>query len=89
MSTFDVSHLRFVGAFPPVFFMQGSPCTTVSTYLYNDMASQSIDDDGVLPQSQRRHDLFPKLLDVPLNLSYSSLMKISTTFGEVIDWQLL
>ena len=53
------------------------------------MPCQSIDDDVVLPQGQRRHDLFPKLLDVPLNLSDSSLMEIPTAFSEVIDWQLL
>ena len=66
-----------------------SPCTKVSAYLYNDMPCKSIDDDGVLPQGQRRHYLFPELLDVALNFPYSSLMEIPAAFGEVIDRQLL
>ena len=66
-----------------------SPRTKVSAYLYNDMPCKSIDDDRVLPQGQRRRYLFPELLDVALNLPYSSLMEIPAAFGEVIDRQLL
>ena len=55
-----------------------------SAYLYDDMPCQSIDNDGFLPQGQRRHYLFSKLLDVPFNLPYSSLMEIPAAFGEVI-----
>lgn len=61
----------------------------ISTYLDNDMPCQSIDDNVVLLQGQRRHDLFPQPLDVALNLPYSSLVEIPAAFGEVIDWQLL
>ena len=61
----------------------------VSRYLYDNMPSQSVDNNVVLPQSQRRHYLFPKLIDVPLNLPYSSLVEIAAAFGEVIDRQLL
>ena len=53
------------------------------------MPCESIDNDGVLPQGQRRYYFFPKLLDVPLNLPYSSLVEISAAFSEVVDWQLL
>ena len=53
------------------------------------MPRQSIDDDGVISQDQDRDYLIPKLLDVALDLPYSSLMKITAAFGEVIDWQLL
>lgn len=61
----------------------------ISTYLNNDMPCQSIDDNVVLPQGQRRHDLFPKLLDVALDFPYSSLVEIPAALSEVIDWQLL
>ena len=53
------------------------------------MPSQPIDNDSVLFQGQARQYLFSKLLDVPFNLPYSSLMEISAAFGEVINWQLL
>ena len=53
------------------------------------MSSQSIDNDVVFPQSQRGHNLLPKLVDVALNLPYSSLMEVTTAFGEVVNWQLL
>lgn len=57
--------------------------------LYNDMPRKSIDNDGVLPQDQRRDYLIPKLLDIALDLPYSGLMEITAAFGEVIDRQLL
>lgn len=53
------------------------------------MPRQSIDNNGFLPQGQRRYYFFSKLLDVPFNLPYSSLVKIAAAFGEVIYWQLL
>ena len=58
-------------------------------YLDNDVPCESIDNDVLLPQGQCRHYLFPKLLDVALNLPYSSLMEIAAAFGKVVNWQLL
>ena len=60
-----------------------------SRYLYNDVPCESIDDNVLLPQGQCRYYFFPKLLDVPLNLPYSSLMEIAAAFGKVVNWQLL
>lgn len=90
MNPVDVSRRLIQGRF----FSQSSsrpssPYTNPSAYLYDDMPCQSIDKDGFLPQGQRRHYLFSKLLDVPFNLPYSSLMKIPAAFGEVVYGQLL
>ena len=60
-----------------------------SRYLYNDVPCKSIDSNVLLPQGQCRDYFFPKLLDVPLNLPYSSLMEIAAAFGKVVNWQLL
>lgn len=72
---------RFSSRSPPC---PSSPCTNLLTYFYDDMPCQSIDNDGLLSQGQRRHYLFSKLLDVPFNLPYSSLMEIPAAFGKVI-----
>ena len=63
--------------------------TDLSTYLYNNMPRQSINNNRLLPQRQRRHQLFSKLLNVPFNLPYSRLVQIPAAFGEVVYWQLL
>lgn len=73
----------------PLFFeCPSSPCRDLSKYLYDDMPRQSINNDGFLPQGKRRHYLFSKLLHVPFNLPYSSLVEIPAPFGEVINGQI-
>ena len=64
-------------------------CMNLSTHLYDDMSRQSVDNNGFLSQGQRRYYFLSKLLDVPFNLPYSSLVEVTAAFGEVIYWQLL
>ena len=63
--------------------------TDLSTHLYNNMPRQSINNNRLLPQRQRRHQLLSKLLNVPFNLPYSRLVEITAPFGKVVYWQLL
>lgn len=78
-------HRRFIPQIPRT----SSLCTELSTYLYDDMPRQSVDNNDFLLQAQPRYYLFSQLLDVPFNLPYSSLMEITAAFGEVIYGQFL
>lgn len=88
-TTMRVSHRPVHGRFVPQTSHINSLCTDLSTYLYDDMSRQSVDNNNFLLQAQRRYYFFSQLLDVPLNFPYSSLMEIAAAFGEVIYGQLL
>ena len=69
---------------PALTTSQQIPMTLGSTYLYNNIPRQPIDNHMLLLQSQCNPDLVSQSLDIPFYFPYPGLVQIAAALGKMV-----